>query len=142
MNGQQLISARWREFFTGSLNRRIFSAALTIGVLTFGVKLASMLKEMLVAASFGTGDELDAFVIALMVPTYIINVVAGSFNAALIPVHIDVRSHRPCSSSPPSRLDAGFRDAANFCPGAIVYLPLIKRAKGIFWYSLRYPDWE
>jgi putative peptidoglycan lipid II flippase len=90
MNGQQLISARWRGFFTGSLNRRIFSAALTIGVLTFGVKLASMFKEMLVAAFFGTGDELDAFVIALMVPTYIINVVAGSFNAALIPVHVEV----------------------------------------------------
>jgi putative peptidoglycan lipid II flippase len=93
MNGQQLVSARWRKFSTCSLNRRIFSATLIIGVLTFGVKLAAMLKEILVAAWFGTGDELDAFVIALMVPSYIINVVAGSFNAALIPVHVDVREN-------------------------------------------------
>jgi putative peptidoglycan lipid II flippase len=90
MNSQQLGSARWREFFAGSLNRRIFSATVTIGVLTLGVRLASMLKEMRVAAWFGTGDALDAFVIAFMLPSYIINVVAGSFNAALIPVHIDV----------------------------------------------------
>jgi putative peptidoglycan lipid II flippase len=93
LNGQQLLSARWREFFLGSLNRRIFSATVTIGVLTLGVKLASMLKEMLVAAWFGTGDALDAFVIAFMLPSYIINVVAGSFNAALIPVHVDVREN-------------------------------------------------
>jgi putative peptidoglycan lipid II flippase len=93
LNGQQLLSARWREFFLGSLNRRIFSATVTIGVLTLGVKLASMLKEMLVAAWFGTGDAMDAFVIAFMVPSYIINVVAGSFNAALIPVHVDVREN-------------------------------------------------
>lgn len=90
MNGQQLISTRSRQYFLSSPNRRIFSATVIIGVLTFGVKLASMLKEMLVAASFGTGNELDAFVIALMVPSYIINVVAGSFNAALIPVYVEV----------------------------------------------------
>lgn len=90
MNGQQLIATRWREYFLSSPNRRIFSATVIIGVLTFGVKMVSMLKEMLVAASFGTGNELDAFVIALMVPSYIINVVAGSFNAALIPVYVEV----------------------------------------------------
>ena len=90
MNSQQLGSARWREFFAGSPNRRIFSATVTIGVLTLGVRLVSMLKEMRVAAWFGTGDALDAFVIAFMLPSYVTNVVAGSFNAALIPVHIDV----------------------------------------------------
>jgi putative peptidoglycan lipid II flippase len=94
VDGQQLLSVRWRELFVGSLNRRIFSATVIIGALTLGVKLASMLKEMLVAAWFGTGDALDAFVIAFMVPSYIINVVAGSFNAALIPVHVDVRENQ------------------------------------------------
>ena len=89
MSGEQLLS-RWRELSVGSVNRRIFSATVIIGALTLGVKFASMLKEMLVAAWFGTGGALDAFVIAFTVPSYIINVVAGSFNAALIPVHVDV----------------------------------------------------
>jgi putative peptidoglycan lipid II flippase len=94
VDGQQLLSVRWRELFVGSLNRRIFGATVVIGALTLGVKVVSMLKEMLVAAWFGTGDALDAFVIAFMVPSYIINVVAGSFNAALIPVHVDVRENQ------------------------------------------------
>jgi putative peptidoglycan lipid II flippase len=99
MNGQRGASARWSDHFVGSLNRRIFSATVTIGVLTLGVKLASMLKEMLVAAWFGTGDAMDAFVIAFMVPSYIINVVAGSFNAALIPVYVDVREKEGAASA-------------------------------------------
>lgn len=50
-----------------------------------------MLKEMVAAAWFGTGDAMDAFVIAFTIPSFTINVIAGSFNAALIPVHVDVR---------------------------------------------------
>jgi putative peptidoglycan lipid II flippase len=90
MSEQRLISAQWRELVAGSLNRRIFSAAVTIGMLTLSVKAVTMLKEMLVAASFGTGDAIDAFVIAFMLPSYIINVVAGTLSAALIPVHVDL----------------------------------------------------
>lgn len=90
MSGEPSLSARWRELFVSSVNRRIFSAAVIIGVLTLGVKFASILKEMIVAAWFGTGDALDAFVIAFTVPSYIINVIAGSFSAALIPVHVDI----------------------------------------------------
>jgi len=89
-SGEQLLSTRWRNLFAGSVNRRIFSVTVVIGTLTLGVKFAAMFKEMLVAAWFGTGDALDAFVIAFTVPSYIMNVVAGSFNAALIPVHVDV----------------------------------------------------
>ena len=59
-------------------------------MLTLSVKAVTMLKEMLVAASFGTGDAIDAFVIAFMLPSYIINVVAGTLSAALIPVHVDL----------------------------------------------------
>jgi putative peptidoglycan lipid II flippase len=44
-----------------------------------------------VAWKFGTGDDLDAFLIALVVPFLITNVIAGSFNAALIPTYIRVR---------------------------------------------------
>ncbi|MDF5730799.1 MAG: lipid II flippase MurJ, partial [Rhizonema sp. PD38] len=48
-------------------------------------RLASLMEEF--------GDALDAFLIALVVPDFIINVVAGSFNAALIPTYIQVREH-------------------------------------------------
>jgi putative peptidoglycan lipid II flippase len=74
-----------------SVNRRIFRAALVIGSLTLGVKLASLAKEVTVAASFGTADALDAFLIAFLLPSYVINVVGGSLNAALVPGYVQVR---------------------------------------------------
>jgi putative peptidoglycan lipid II flippase len=74
-----------------SVNRRIFRAAVIIGGLTLGVKLVSLVKEVTVAATFGTGDALEAFLIALLLPSYVMRLVSGSFNAALIPVYIQVR---------------------------------------------------
>src|SRR6266545_5486658 len=85
--------SRWHLLSSRSINHRIFLAAIVIGSLTFGVKLASMVKDSIVAASFGTGDAIDAFFIAFLLPTYIINVVGGSFNAALIPIYIETREH-------------------------------------------------
>lgn len=81
----------WRKLTNGSANQRIFSAAITIGLATALVKVVALVKEFVVAWRFGTGDAIDAFLIALMVPSFIINVVAGSFNSALIPAYIQVR---------------------------------------------------
>ncbi len=81
----------WKKFTSGSINRKIFGAAVTVALLTAFVKLMAVVKELVVAWRFGTGDAIDAFLIALLVPSFIINVVANSFNAALIPTYIQVR---------------------------------------------------
>jgi putative peptidoglycan lipid II flippase len=87
---------RWRDVST---NRKIFGAALVIALLTLGGKLVSMAKEVVVAASFGTGNAIDAFLIALVVPSFAINVIGGSFNAALIPTFIRVREKEGMDSA-------------------------------------------
>jgi putative peptidoglycan lipid II flippase len=76
-----------------SLNRRIFATMITVGGFTFVVNLAATAKELVVANQFGTGDVLDAFLIAFLLPSFAINVVMGSFNAALIPTFIHVREN-------------------------------------------------
>ncbi|MBA3922660.1 MAG: polysaccharide biosynthesis C-terminal domain-containing protein [Nostocaceae cyanobacterium] len=81
----------WQKWTSGSTNRQIFGAAVTVGIGTVFVKVAAVVKELIVAWKFGTTDALDAFLIALLVPSFIINVIAGSFNAALIPTYIRVR---------------------------------------------------
>lgn len=81
----------WNKLTSGSINRKIFGAAVTVALFTVLVKLVATGKELLVAQRFGTADELDAFLIALLVPSFIINVIAGSFKAALIPTYIQVR---------------------------------------------------
>jgi putative peptidoglycan lipid II flippase len=82
---------QWVRWSNVSTNRKIFSATLIIASLTFGTKLVSTGKELVVAASFGTGEAIDAFFIAFIVPSLAITVISGSFNAAFIPTYIQVR---------------------------------------------------
>jgi len=82
---------QWTRWANTTTNRKIFSATILIASLSFSAKLVFMGKEILVAASFGTGDALDAFLIALLMPVFAINVIGGSFTAAVIPTYIQVR---------------------------------------------------
>lgn len=76
---------------TLSVNRRIFSAILVVGSLTVGAKLVLVLRDLVIARLFGTSDTLDAYLLAFTLPSFAISVVAGSFNAALIPTFVHVR---------------------------------------------------
>ena len=76
---------------TGTTHRRIFGTVVTIGALTLIVQFVGVAKELLVAARFGTGDALDAFLMAMVIPTFIVNVVGGSFQSALTPIFVRAR---------------------------------------------------
>lgn len=93
------ISSLWMQVTTGSVNRQIFRAALTVGIGTVLVKGIAVVKELIVAWKFGTSDDLDAFLIALLIPSFIVNVVAGSFPAALIPTYIQVQEQEDQKAS-------------------------------------------
>ena len=82
---------RWTDTYRVANHGGIIRAALTIGALTLICQLVAMAKELWVAAWFGTSDALDAFLMAIVIPTFVINVVAGSFQSALIPAYIRVR---------------------------------------------------
>ncbi|MBD2517748.1 polysaccharide biosynthesis C-terminal domain-containing protein [Nostoc sp. FACHB-973] len=84
----------WKKLTSGSTNRQIFGAAVTVGLFTALVKVTAIGKELVVAQRFGTGDDIDAFLIALLFPSLITTVIAGSFNAALIPTYIQVREQK------------------------------------------------
>lgn len=105
---QRLLS-NWKKLTTGSPNRQILSAAITVGSMTVLVKVAAAAKELVVAWMFGTLDALDAFFIASIIPSFIITIVADSFNAALIPTYIRVREQE------------GFEAAQRLFSGVIVW---------------------
>lgn len=71
--------------------RKIFNAAASVAVCSAFAGFASTAKELLVARWFGRGDALDAFLIAFLLPSFLVNLVAGSFNSAMIPTFIQVR---------------------------------------------------
>jgi putative peptidoglycan lipid II flippase len=66
------------------------SAAAIVGFFTIFSQIGGFAKELTVAAWFGTGDALDAFLIALLVPTFILNILAGSLSASFLPTFIQV----------------------------------------------------
>jgi putative peptidoglycan lipid II flippase len=65
---------------------RVFGDAATVGALTSAAKLAGAVKVMVTARFFGTSDALDAFLIAFLLPSFISDVVAGSFTPSLVPL--------------------------------------------------------
>ncbi|NTV73866.1 MAG: virulence factor MviN [Holophaga sp.] len=83
--------ARWRRLTTGSVNRRILGGTLVVGTMGLLIRVISLFKESFVAATFGTGSEYDAFIVALLLPSTIVGILSGSLNSALIPTYIEIR---------------------------------------------------
>jgi putative peptidoglycan lipid II flippase len=90
---------RWQSWSDRSANRRIFAAAITIGGAGLFVSLVSMIKDLVVAYRFGRGDELDAFLIAYLLPSFALTVVAGSFDSAFVPTFITTRDRHGGSAA-------------------------------------------
>ena len=82
---------RWRAWLQATTNRRILAAAIMVGGITFAVSLLVVLKDLVVAYRFGTAREVDAYLIAWLLPALLLNVLAESFSAALMPTYIAVR---------------------------------------------------
>ena len=82
----------WAAWQKRSANTSIFAAMVTVGSITMCVKLVAMAKDVVIAMQFGTGDALDAFLVAYLLPAFAINIIAGSVNAALIPTYIQVQT--------------------------------------------------
>src|SRR5713101_5366012 len=86
-----MATSKSAKLINGAPHREIVEAALTIAVLTAVVRSISIVKELIVAWRFGTSDDLDAFLISLLVPIAVVSIVTSSLNAAFIPVYIHTR---------------------------------------------------
>lgn len=56
------------------------------------MKLVAVGKEMAVAAVYGRSDAIEAFFIAVLIPTLLINLISESMNQALVPTFVRVRA--------------------------------------------------
>ena len=91
--------ARTRMWFGASTNRRILAATATVAVVSLLVRVASLAKDLAVAYRFGTNDALDAFLIALWLPSLAVNVVASSLNMTFVPIFIELREREGAASA-------------------------------------------
>src|ERR1041385_2432253 len=81
----------FRKSAADTTNRKIFRASLIVGSFALAARLAGMLKELIVARSFGRGDEVDAFLIAFLLPSFALNIGMNALGYALVPVYIEIR---------------------------------------------------
>lgn len=78
---------------------KFFSASLSFGIGALLAKFASLLKDSLVARQFGLSDDLDAFLLALLMPSLLVNLAVISFANVFIPRYITRREHCGQASS-------------------------------------------
>ena len=60
-----------------TVDRSVLRAILTVGGFSGLAKLATIGQALLVAEYFGTGDSVDAYLIAFLLPFFAIDVLAG-----------------------------------------------------------------
>jgi putative peptidoglycan lipid II flippase len=75
----------------GSSNRRIFVAAAIVSSLSLLVKVAALIRDIIIARRFGTTDEMDAFVMAFTLNTWAVTLFMSSLNFTLLPNFIQRR---------------------------------------------------
>lgn len=72
----------------------VVAAMVTVAALTLVNAVAGALRDVVIAGTFGAGAELDAFLVAFVLPSFALSVVAGSLTAAFLPTYVRVREHQ------------------------------------------------
>ncbi len=66
-------------------DRAVARAGATIAVLSILAKSSAFVREAAIAMIYGRGPEVDAFFVALALPVFLVQLIAGSFQIAVVP---------------------------------------------------------
>ncbi|HWZ41868.1 MAG TPA: lipid II flippase MurJ [Candidatus Saccharimonadales bacterium] len=64
---------------------------MSVGLASVLAKMAIAAKELFVARTFGRGDDLDAFLIAFLLPSFAMTLIMGALWSALVPVLVELQ---------------------------------------------------
>ncbi len=73
------------------MHRGILKDTAKVAILTIAAKVGGALKTVIVARYFGPRDDVDAYLAAFLIPSFLGDVLAGALTQALMPVLHDVR---------------------------------------------------
>ncbi len=76
--------------FAATNHRRVVSSIALLGVATLGAKSISLVRDLFVANSLGVGDDLDAYLVAMVLPSYAVVVLAHAFGSGFVPTYVRV----------------------------------------------------
>lgn len=95
------------KWSVGTINERIFGAMVTVGIAVVILRLLGVAREIVVAGFFGVGSAVDAFIIAMILPTVLLNSVVKSVPSAMMPLYVKERK------------ETGSEAASNFFGGVL-----------------------
>ncbi len=93
------LHGRWLDWHHGSTNRKILATSVLLVALTLVCKAAVAVREVVTAYWFGVGDELDALVVAVALPTFAIMALGRAAGSALLPTFTQVREHNDSAAA-------------------------------------------
>jgi putative peptidoglycan lipid II flippase len=96
--GNRIISRLLSKASSESPNAKILRAGVVVACFGVLTALAMAGRELTIAQYFGRDDSIDAFLIAFLLPSFIVSMVVSSLGTAFIPVFIDARKHRSDAS--------------------------------------------
>lgn len=74
---------------------KLLEPALVVTSLSMLSQLIGFIRTALIAAIFGTSITVDAYYLALLVPTYVTTVTAGLLQAGFVPSYVGMRTSAP-----------------------------------------------
>ena len=72
--------------------KHAFRSALIVSLLTLAGHGVLFLTQMIIAAYFGATSEMDAYLAASTLPSYLVTIIMGSLGYVFIPVFVEHRS--------------------------------------------------
>ncbi len=106
------------------IHRNIIADTVTIGVLTTLVKAMGAVKTVITARYFGRSDQLDAYLMAFLIPSFVGDVLAGAITQAFLPVLVEVRESK--------RSEDAQRVYGSVLWGSLLFLSVIGVAVALF----------
>lgn len=73
--------------------KKVVATTFILIAITLFTKLISFVRQILVAAQFGTSSEADIFVSVITIPTSLLIIASGALAAALVPMIIKLRNN-------------------------------------------------
>lgn len=102
------------RFLKNPRHRRILSGSLILGVSVVIAKMIGMIKQMIIAAWFGTSSVVDAFYMALLVSTFVNTVTGTALGSAVIPTYVQEKQLKGVGEVQKSLSEATLLSAALF----------------------------
>ncbi len=89
----------YKNIIAALKKHKILAAIMTVGFGSSLLKFIAFFKELVVAWRFGVSDELDALLIALVIPNLINSVFAGTLRGSSIPIYFKVKEQEGLESA-------------------------------------------